>query len=112
MAVEVVYSPEAWQDLDNIWEWIAIEHEEPSAAERTVSAILDRVDSVATFPFSAPALNSTCLIRSDWHFVEVKGYLVLFRVANERLYVDRVLSGKSDYLRKLFGVDDGTEFYR
>lgn len=112
MAIEVVYSPEAMQDLDNIWEWIAIEHEEPGAAERTVSAILNRVDNVSAFPYSTPALNSTCLIRSDWRFVEVKGYLVLFRVANERLYVDRILSGKSDYLRKLFGVDDGTEFYR
>lgn len=112
MSVEVVYSPEALHDLDRIWEWIAIEHEEPAAAERTVQCILERVDGIAALPHSTPSLNSRCRIRSDWRFVEACNYLAFFRVSTERIYVDRILSGKSDYLRKLFGVEDGTGLYR
>lgn len=112
MSAEAVYSPEALRDLDRIWEWIAVDHEEPAAAERTVQCILDRVDGMAALPYSTPSLNSRCRIRSDWRFVEACGYLAFIRVSAERIYVDRILSGKSDYLRKLFGVEDGTELYR
>jgi hypothetical protein len=34
------------------------------------------------------------------------------RRKSRRLFVDRVLSGKSDYLRRLFGVEDGKRYHR
>lgn len=112
LALEVVYSTEALRDLDAIWDWIATEHEEPSAAEHVVNGILDRIDELAEFPFLAPSLDSRCAIRSDWRFVEKHGYLAFYRVSGSRVFVDRILSGKSDYARKLFGVDDGVDFCR
>ena len=111
MPAEVVWSPVAVDDLDAIWEWIAVENNEPTAAERTITAILDRVDGVADFPLATTPLDSRCRIRSSWRFVEERGYLVFIRVERDRVYVDRVLSGKSDFLRKLFDVEDGTTFY-
>ena len=111
MPSEVVCSPLAVADLDATWEWLAIDNDEPSAADRTVKAILDRMDAVATFPLASTPLDSVCQIRSDWRFVSERGYLVFFRVTERRVFVDRVLSGKSDYLRKLFGVEDGTSSY-
>ncbi|MDO4807864.1 MAG: type II toxin-antitoxin system RelE/ParE family toxin [Coriobacteriales bacterium] len=112
MAAEVVWSPLAHRDLDDIWEWIAIENEEPRAADRTIEAIFDRMDGLAVFPLAAPSLDSICRIRSDWRFVEERGYLAFFRVGDGRVYVDRVLSGKSDYLRKLIGIDNCIDYYR
>ena len=111
MPAEVAWSPVAVADLDAIWEWIAVENGEPSTAERTIAAILDRVDGVADFPLATTPLDSRCRIRSDWRFVEEKGYLAFIRVDKGRLFVDRVLSGKSDYLRKLFDLEDGMSFY-
>ena len=111
MPAEVVWSPVAVDDLDAIREWIAVENNEPTAAERTITAILDRVDGVADFPLATTPLDSRCRIRSSWRFVEERGYLVFIRVERDRVYVDRVLSGKSDFLRKLFDVEDGTAFY-
>ena len=111
MPAEVVWSPVALADLDAIWEWIAVESGEPAAAERTITAILDRVDDAANFPLATTPLDSRCRIRSGWRFVEERGYLVFIRVDRSCLFVDRVLSGKSDYLRKLFVLEDGTAFY-
>ena len=111
MPAEVVWSPVAVDDLDAIREWIAVENNEPTAAERTITAILDRVDGVADFPLATTPLDSRCRIRSSWRFVEERGYLVFIRVERDRVYVDRVLNGKSDFLRKLFDVEDGTTFY-
>lgn len=112
MAVDILYSPEALRDLDAIWDWIAIENGELRAAERTVTDIFDRVDRLADFPLSSTPLDARCGIRSDWRFVESHGHLAFVRLAENRLHVDRVLSGKSDYLRRLFGVEDGRQHYR
>ena len=112
MPVEVVYSPEAVRDLDAIWEWIAMEHGEPRAADHVIGDLLDRVDELAECPLLASPLDAIRRIKSDWRFVVAHGYLAFFRVHNDCLYVDRVLSGKSDYLRKLFGVEEGSHFYQ
>ena len=112
MAVEVLYSPAALRDLDAIWEWVAIENEEPDGAERVVSDILDRIEGLAKFPLTSTPLDARCSIKSDWRFVACRGYLAFVRLVDNRLYVDRVLSGKSDYLRRLLGVDDGRSYYR
>lgn len=69
------------------------------------------MDGVADFPLATTPLDSRCRIKSNWRFVEESGYLIFIRVERDRVYVDRVLSGKSDFLRKLFGLDDGTIFY-
>lgn len=47
MPAEVVWSPVAVDDLDAIREWIADENDEPTAADRTITAMLDRVEGVA-----------------------------------------------------------------
>lgn len=112
MPVEVVYSPEALRDLDAIWEWIAVENENPEVADRVIGDLLDRIDVLAEHPRLATQLNAVCRIKLDWRFVGKHGYLAFFRVGGDCLYVDRVLSGKSDYLRKLFGVGDGSDFYQ
>lgn len=111
MTAEVVWSPVAVDDLDAIQGWIADENDEPTTADKTITAILDRVDGVAGFPLATTPLDSRCRIKSNWRFVEERGYLIFIRVERDRVYVDRVLSGKSDFLRKLFGLDDGTIFY-
>lgn len=111
MGVEVLYSPAAIRDLDSIWKWIAIENEEPGGADRVIADILERVDTLADFPLSSTPLDARCSIRSDWRFVESHGYLVFVRLCENQLFVDRVLSGKSDYLRRLFSVEDGKRYY-
>lgn len=111
MSYEVMWSPAAVRDLDVVWEWIAVENGEPAAAERTIAAIIGRIESIVNYPLASTPLDYRCRIHSEWRFVEERGYLAFFRVGNSCIYVDRVLSGRSDYLRKLFGVDDGTTLY-
>lgn len=64
------------------------------------------------FPLASASPDTVCLIHSDWRFIEARGYLAFFRVGDNRVYVDRVLSGKSGYLRSLFGVERGTSYYQ
>jgi toxin ParE1/3/4 len=46
----VVYSPQARQQLSELYLWIATESGFPDRAERFVSAIVDHFDGLANFP--------------------------------------------------------------
>ena len=47
----IFYSPLARQDLDEIFDCIAYELENPSSATETINAILDAAESLEDFPF-------------------------------------------------------------
>lgn len=98
---KVVYSPLALQDLDDIWDYIAIERDNPAAAERIVEGILARIDLLSSFPESGTLLSSIYPLRSDYRFVICDNYLAFYRF-HQKVYIDRVLHGKRDYLQILF----------
>lgn len=98
---KVVYSPLALQDLDDIWDYIAIEQDNPAAAERIVEGILARIDLLSSFPESGMPLSSIYPLRSDYRFVICDNYLAFYRF-HQKVYIDRVLHGKRDYLQILF----------
>ena len=58
MSSDVVWSPLAVADLDAAWEWLAIENDEPAAADKMVEAILNRMDVVAAFPLASHSIQA------------------------------------------------------
>lgn len=68
---EVVYSPLALQDLDDIWDYIAVKKDNPAAAERIVGGILARIDLLSSFPESGTPLSSIHPLRSDYGTVKI-----------------------------------------
>lgn len=97
---EVVYSPLALQDLDDIWDYIAVEKDNPAAAERIVEGILARIDLLSSFLESGTPLSSIHPLRSDYRFVICDNYLAFYRYY-QKVYIDRVLHRKRDYLQIL-----------
>ncbi len=103
------YTAEALQDLDAIWDYIASDLQSVAAAERTVNRILDDVDQLETYAELGPPLSAIADVESDYRFLVTGGYLTFYRVQGSDVYVDRVLHGRRDYLRLLFGdVQDET----
>ena len=102
------YSAEARRDLDNIWNYIVTDLCNISAAERIVSNIMDTVDQLETFSEMGALLASIANVDSDHRFLVSGNYLIFYRVSRMNVYVDRILYGRRDYLRILFG-DTQTE---
>jgi len=97
------YSPEALSDLDDIWEYIFEDLQNPAAAQNTVSGILDSIEKLQDFSEMGPPLSSVTEIESDYRFLVCGNYLAFYRVKGEDISIDRVLYGRRDYLRILFG---------
>lgn len=103
MKIEIHYSKESRRDMDDIWEYIARELQNPSAAERTLDRIMDDVDQLEKFPEIGTPLPSLTGGNSGFRFLVSGNYLIFYRVCGQEVYVDRVLYGGRDYLRILLG---------
>lgn len=97
------YSPEALSDLDEIWEYIFEDLQNPAAAQNTVAGILDTIEKLQHFSEMGPPLSSVTEVETDYRFLVCGNYLAFYRVKGEDVSIDRVLYGRRDYLRILFG---------
>ena len=109
MGNNIRYSKEALRDLDDIWDHIAQELQNPSAAKRVVDRIMDAVDQLKTFPLMGSPLAAVTVESGDHRFLVSGSYMIFYRPHGSDVYVDRVLYGRRDYLRILFGDISGEE---
>ena len=100
---ELRVSPEAANDLREIRKYIAIQLDAPVAAQKLVSRILQSMRRLADFPKSGPALSSVLNIEVDYRFLVCGNYLIFYRLEKQDVYIVRILYGKRDYMKLLFG---------
>jgi len=103
MKNKIHYAVEARRDLDDIWDYIVTDLCNTSAAERVVHAILDAVDQLENFSAMGALLASIANVDGDYRFLISGNDLIFYRVSEMNVYVDRILYGRRDYLRILFG---------
>ena len=103
MKNKIHYAVEARRDLDDIWDYIVTDLCNASAAERVVNDILDVVEQLENFSEMGALLASIVNVDSDYRFIVSGNYLIFYRVSGMGVYVDRILYGRRDYLRILFG---------
>lgn len=95
------YSLDARRDMDEIWEYIAVELENRSAAERAVTGIMDAVDQLEIFAGLGTPLSAIAAVDSEYRYLTSGNYMIFYRVLGSEVFVDRVLYGRRDYLRIL-----------
>ena len=93
MKNKIHYSSESRRDLDDIWDYIVSELQNRTAAERVIGRVMDEVDQLQTFADMG----------TNYRFLVSGSYMVFYRVQGSDVYVDRVLYGRSDYMKVLFG---------
>ena len=109
---KLLYSPEALSDLDEIWAYINTESQNPAAAQKIVSDTLDTIEKLRDFAEIGPPLSSITEFESDYRFLVCGKYIAFYRVMGIEVHIDRVLYGRRNYMRILFGTlqnDDDAE---
>ena len=97
----LVYSPLSRRDLDEIFEYISSELENPAAAHETVNAILDGAESLEGFPFVGSLVEGIPFLKEGYRFLPVRNYLIFYRITDTQVFVDRILYKKRDYSQLL-----------
>lgn len=96
------YSPEALNDLDEIWEYIYKELQNPVAAQNIVAGILDKIDKLRDFPEMGSLLSSVIEVESDYRHLVCGNYKAFYRVDSMNVFIDRIFYDGRDYIRILF----------
>ena len=102
-------SDEAQNDLVKIKAYITEDLENPDAALATVGKITKSMRILKTHAYAGAPLSSIVDTDSDYRFLVSGNYLVFYRVCGNDVYVDRILYGRRDYMRVLFGDTQRTE---
>ena len=102
MQNNLYYSPEARSDLDEIWNYIAVELSNSRAAANTVNGILNALNNIKTFPASGSPLSFNSGFRTNYRFIIFKNYIAFYQIAKNNIYVHRILYNKRDYMKILF----------
>ena len=92
------YSPLARQDLDDVFDYISRELENPISAAKTVNDILDAAESLESQPFIGSLVDGLPFMPDEYRFLCVLNYLIFYRVTDKRIFVDRILYKRRNYL--------------
>ena len=96
-----IIAPEAVQDLDEISNYFLLRNVE--VGERWFQAFSQKCQQLVQFPMMG---RSYFNIRSDLRGVPLEGFVILYRVAGDRLEIMRIVSGKRNLGALFSDVDD------
>lgn len=101
MKYTIEYSKQAIRDMDRVWAEVFSSSKNYDTASRYLTDLLDTVERKTDFPKSGTPLYYDEIF-TGYYFVIFKAYMAFYRIENKRVLVDRILYGKSDYLRHLY----------
>lgn len=95
-------SPEVMDDLDDIWDYIAYELDNPISANKTTGSLLAAIDSLEQNANRGKNLYFHDGTFSGYQWILSGSYYVFYQVKQREVFVERVLYSGRDYLSILF----------
>ena len=100
---EILMSDEAERDLEQIGYCIAVKQKSPQAALNVIRGIKNAIGKLEDFPLVGAPVSSIVDVDTDYRFVGYGNYFAFYRPDGDKVYIDRVLHGRRDYIAILFG---------
>ena len=97
------YSPEAEDDLTEIKRYITEDLNSPIAAINTITKITKKIRNLEQFPEMGAKLSSIIDVITDYRFLVCENYIAFYRTDGDDVYIVRILYGRRDYVKILFG---------
>lgn len=100
---KIKYSPVVVDDMDEIFSFIS--QDNVSAVENLLEKLDYHIAGLADFSSMGSVLSDEeyTLIHRGYRFIVVNPYLVFYRIIDDTVIIHRILHGRRDYLRELFG---------
>ncbi|MCI1665971.1 MAG: type II toxin-antitoxin system RelE/ParE family toxin [Atopobiaceae bacterium] len=99
MAFEVVWTPNAREELTGVIDYIADDLAAPTAAARLLDDIMSRVDDVAGLPKCCPLSAEDRLAERGFRKIVVGSFLIFYSVDETmgRIVIHDFLNGRRSY---------------
>ena len=103
--MKLKYTPAAIRDLQNMSSYISDVLYNPAAANRIKKNILKACGSLKQQPMMGGSVKAKIGYETDLRFLICEKHLIFYRIEEDEISVSRVIDGKMDYARILFGDD-------
>ena len=97
-------TPVAANDLAEIKAYISLELHNPQAARRIVKSVTSDLRHLQQNPYLGFSVSAKIGRETDLRALLSGNYFLFYRVEIEAVQVARILDGRQDYLRVLFGA--------
>jgi len=84
---KILYSPKSRKDLDNIFDYIHDDLNNPVAANKTVKGILNKVSELKEYPQLGPVWYLENNIDSGFRFLRYENYILFYQITKEAIDV-------------------------
>lgn len=101
MKYSVNYSRAAIKDIERVRSDVYEASLSPDITIQYIDDLIDKIEDKSEFPESGSPLYYQDRF-TGYYFIVFKAYIAFYRIEEGSVLVDRVLLGKSDYMRKLF----------
>ena len=101
---KLLITPAAASDLAEIKAYISLELHNPQAAQRIVKSITHDLRHLQQNPHLGFSVSAKTARETDLRALLSGNYFLFYRVEIEAVQVARILDGRQDYLRVLFGA--------
>lgn len=92
---QLIISPQVYDDLLDIKEYIAIDSEEEAA--KVVSKILNDMERISDFPDSGNLLSNKVRCDARYRYIITYSYATIYRVESDAVYITNVLHLARDF---------------
>lgn len=100
---KLLITPEAGRDLKRIREYIAIELKNPDAARKICQSIKNDLRILQDYAKAGPSFEAMMGIPTTLRYLVCGKYIAVYDIDGRTVRVARILDGRQDYLRILFG---------
>ena len=102
MQYKLSYSPAFLEDLYQIGDYIGTQLQNPAAADRIMSGIMDATDVLAEFPETGTKVFLPGKLDSGYRFIVFEDYLAIYQIRFQEVYIIRTINRRQDDMRILF----------
>lgn len=108
--MKLEYTPEAIKDLLECKDYIGKNLHNPKAAARIIKRILDTCASLKQFPEMGVSVEAKTGFETSLRMLSCENQIAFYYVdtGNDTVSVARIINGRQDYIRLLFGEMEET----
>ena len=100
MEREIVFSKKSELQIDEIYQYVYNASNDEETAKKFVNELLDKIEILKKQAFVGRQLEIIDNIVTQYRFIRYKDYLMFYRVDDKKVYIDRILSSKRDYVNE------------
>ena len=100
MEREIVFSKKSELQIDEIYQYVYNASNDKETAKKFVNELLDKTGILKKHAFVGRQLELIDNIVTQYRFIRYKDYLIFYRVDDKKVYIDRILSARQDYVNE------------